>query len=198
MKLTKSILKGIIREELKSLNERTVRLSTFKDANFQPGQFVQILGKKGMVKLDKKSVHKLAKIVRQLSGKKGMGWSFTMEGKLTEGISVADTRFVGKFVIHILSSGSEMRSAILSKKNNSKYGTRDKKDLKTLWDLAGKYKGKEIKEGKLSEMKVNKGKVNKTFNDVINHMRKSEKKLNEDEWYEMTVQLKKWFNKNVM
>jgi hypothetical protein len=73
------------------------------------------------------------------------------EGKLTEGISVADTRFVGKFVIHILSSGNEMRSAILSKKNNSKYGTRDKKDLKTLWDLAGKYKGKEIKEGKLNE-----------------------------------------------
>ena len=73
------------------------------------------------------------------------------EGKLTEGISVADTRFVGKFVIHILSSGSEMRSAILSKKNNSKYATKDKKDLKTLWDLAGKYKGKEIKEGKLTE-----------------------------------------------
>ena len=47
-----------------------------------------------------------------------------------------------------------MRSAILSKKNNSKYGTRDKKDLKTLWDLAGKYKGKEIKEGKLNEGKV--------------------------------------------
>tara|TARA_R100000008_G_scaffold69650_1_gene47058 strand:+ start:31 stop:252 length:222 start_codon:yes stop_codon:yes gene_type:complete len=53
------------------------------------------------------------------------------------------------------------------------------------------------KNKKLSE-KVNKSKVNKVFNDVINHMRKSEKKLNEDEWYEMTVQLKKWFNKNVM
>ena len=66
------------------LTEKTVRLSTMKDANFEPGQFVQLMGKKGMVKLDKKSVHKLAKIVRQLSGKKGMGWSFTMEGKLTE------------------------------------------------------------------------------------------------------------------
>ena len=76
-----------------------------------------------------------------------------LEGKLSEGISVADTRFVGKFVIHILSSGSEMRSAILSKKNNSKYATKDKKDLKTLWDLAGKYKGKEIKEGNLTEGK---------------------------------------------
>ena len=67
------------------LTEKTVRLSTMKDANFEPGQFVQLMGKKGMVKLDKKSVHKLAKIVRQLSGKKGMGWSFTMEGKLNEG-----------------------------------------------------------------------------------------------------------------
>jgi hypothetical protein len=67
------------------LTEKTVRLSTMKDANFVPGQFVQLMGKKGMVKLDKKSVHKLAKIVRQLSGKKGMGWSFTSEGKLNEG-----------------------------------------------------------------------------------------------------------------
>ena len=70
------------------LTEKRVRLSTMKDANFEPGQFVQLMGKKGMVKLDKKSVHKLAKIVRQLSGKKGMGWSFTMEGKLNEGSKV--------------------------------------------------------------------------------------------------------------
>ena len=76
---------------------------------------------------------------------------FMKEGKLTEGISVADTRFVGKFVIHILSSGSEMRSAILSKKNADKYNRNDKNVLKTLWNLAGKYKGKEIKEGKLNE-----------------------------------------------
>ncbi len=72
------------------LTEKTVRLSTMKDANFEPGQFVQLMGKKGMVKLDKKSVHKLAKIVRQLSGKKGMGWSFTMEGKLNEKFNVKD------------------------------------------------------------------------------------------------------------
>ena len=71
------------------LTEKTVRLSTMKDANFEPGQFVQIMGKKGMVKLDKKSVHSLAKIIRQLSGKKGMGWSFTQhEGKLNEGSKV--------------------------------------------------------------------------------------------------------------
>ena len=66
------------------LLEKTVRLSTMKDASFEPGQFVQILGKKGKVKLDKKSVKYLAKWIRQNSGKHGMGWSFT-EGKLNEG-----------------------------------------------------------------------------------------------------------------
>ena len=65
------------------LTEKTVRLSTMKDANFEPGQFVQIVGKKGMVKLDKKSVKWLAKWIRSNSGKHGMGWSFT-EGKLNE------------------------------------------------------------------------------------------------------------------
>ena len=35
------------------LTEKTVRLSTMKDANFVPGLFVQLMGKKGMVKLDK-------------------------------------------------------------------------------------------------------------------------------------------------
>ena len=90
MKFTKKILNKIIKEEVQNvLSEKTIRLSTMKDANFVPGQFVQLMGKKGMVKLDKKSVHKLAKIVRQLSGKKGMGWSFTSEGKLNEGKVVA-------------------------------------------------------------------------------------------------------------
>ena len=65
------------------LLEKTVRLSTMKDANFVPGQFVQLVGKKGMIKLDKKSVKWLAKWIRTNSGKHGMGWSFT-EGKLNE------------------------------------------------------------------------------------------------------------------
>ena len=65
------------------LLEKTVRLSTMKDANFVPGQFVQLVGKKWMIKLDKKSVKFLAKWIRQNSGKHGMGWSFT-ERKLNE------------------------------------------------------------------------------------------------------------------
>jgi len=53
-------------------------------------------------------------------------------------------------------------------------------------------------EEKLSEMKVNKGKVDKTYKSVLNHMRKVIKKLNDDEMYEVTTKLKQWFNKNIM
>jgi hypothetical protein len=56
----------------------------------------------------------------------------------------------------------------------------------------------DITEGKLTEMKVNKSKVMKAYTGVINHMRKVVKKLNDDEMYEVTTQLKKWFNKNIM
>ena len=66
------------------LLEKTVRLSTMKDAIFEPGQFVQILGKKGKVKLDKKSVKYLAKWIRNNSGKHGMGWSFTERSRVQE------------------------------------------------------------------------------------------------------------------
>ena len=80
----RELIKKLVREIVSEINENTVRLSTMKDANFEPGQWVQILGKKGTVKLDKKSVKFLAKWIRQNSGKHGMGWSFT-EGKLNEG-----------------------------------------------------------------------------------------------------------------
>ena len=69
------------------LTEKTVRLSTMKDANFEPGRFVQLVGRKGMIKLDKKSVKFLAKWIRQNSGKHGMGWSFT-EAQIDEGVSM--------------------------------------------------------------------------------------------------------------
>ena len=55
-----------------------------------------------------------------------------------------------------------------------------------------------VEEEKLAEMKVNKGKVDKTYKSVLNHMRKVIKKLNDDEMYEVTTKLKQWFNKNIM
>ena len=84
MKLTKKRLKEIIIEELQKFNEAIVRIAPMKDANFGGGM-VQLLGKKGKVGLDKRSVHKLAKIVRSQSKGSKMGWSFTMESKLDEG-----------------------------------------------------------------------------------------------------------------
>ena len=47
-----------------------------------------------------------------------------------------------------------------------------------------------LNKEKLTEGKVNKSKVMKAYTGVINHMRKNIKKLNDDEWYEMTIQLK--------
>ena len=52
-------------------------------------------------------------------------------------------------------------------------------------------------EEELSES-ANPLKVRKTVDFMIKTLRKQARKLNDDEHYEVTVQLKKWFNKNVM
>ena len=64
-------------------------------------------------------------------------------------------------------------------------------------ELGKVYTDKDNPPFKIAEMKVNKGKVDKTYKSVLNHMRKVIKKLNDDEMYEVTTQLKKWFNKNI-
>jgi hypothetical protein len=67
------------------LIENTVRISQMKDANFSPGM-VQLLGKKGQVGLDRKSVSALVKLVRSGMKGTGMGRSFTTyEEKINEG-----------------------------------------------------------------------------------------------------------------
>ena len=113
------------------LTEKTVRLSTMKDANFVPGEFVQIVGKKGMVKLDKKSVKWLAKWIRSNSGKHGMGWSFT-EGKLTERINVE------KFVKAI----EKGKDVVVYDKKGKRYNLQggDKKSVQVTdhWEDAGR------------------------------------------------------------
>ena len=149
MKITNSILTEMVKQEL---FEKTVRLSTMKDANFVPGQFVQLMGKKGMVKLDKKSVHSLAKIVRQLSGKKGMGWSFTQhEGKLTElaknlkDLQNSTAKNFGSWKSDVL---------VLSKKLSGSEKKKIQKDITTLNKLVygiSQTFEKNLDEGKLNE-----------------------------------------------
>ena len=55
-----------------------------------------------------------------------------------------------------------------------------------------------LNEKKLSEMQINTHKVKRAYNNVLKYMRKEVKKLNDDEMYEVTTQLKRWFNKNIM
>ena len=59
------------------------------------------------------------------------------------------------------------------------------------------YTDKTMPPFKITEMKVNKSKVRKAYEGVLKHMRKEIKKLNDDEMYEVTTKLKKWFNKNI-
>ena len=69
MSITKNRVKQIIKEEyIKLISESRVRLSTWKDANFAPG-IVQLLGKKGKVAMDRKSVSALVKAVRNTLGR---------------------------------------------------------------------------------------------------------------------------------
>jgi hypothetical protein len=67
-------------------------------------------------------------------------------------------------------------------------------------DKGGKQVPNCVPIDEINEMKVNRSKVMKAYNGVLNHMRKVIKsaKLNDDEMYEVTTQLKKWFNKNIM
>ena len=97
MKITEkvdNIIDQMIQEQIfeeGKLIEHTVRISTFKDAMFHRG-IVQLLGKKGKVSMDRKSVSALVKIIRSGQSKgSGMGRSFTTfdsynpKGNLTEG-----------------------------------------------------------------------------------------------------------------
>ena len=58
-------------------------------------------------------------------------------------------------------------------------------------ELGKVYTDKTMPPFKITEMKVNKSKVIKAYEGVLKHMRKEIKKLNDDEWYELTVKLKK-------
>ena len=135
------------------LTEKTVRLSTMKDANFEPGQFVQLLGLKGMVKLDKNSVKFLAKWIRSNSGKHGMGWSFT-EGKLNEEKYVVASVYGDLYTPKAV---PEKQALKLMMKLAKQYAGDNVFMLGVkAWNKPHKYNKKKIKvkEGKLNEAKT--------------------------------------------
>jgi hypothetical protein len=67
------------------------------------------------------------------------------------------------------------------------------KDLK----LGKIYTDKDRPPFKVNES-ANPIKVKKAVDVMIKELRKMGRKLNDDEFYNVTVELKKWFNKNVM
>jgi len=124
------------------LTETTVRLSRMKDANFEPGRFVQILGKKGKVKLDKKSVSALVKLIRSGQTNTGMGRSFTtFESKINE----AKT--------YTLPNGIKVKiefKGITLKSNRSKPVFLDRSEMMTFFKATSRYL-KETRESKVNE-----------------------------------------------
>ena len=79
------------------------------------------------------------------------------EGKLNERLHVVDERYVGKYIIWVLQDGNKIRTAVLGKKGFDNFSSNDPDDLKKLWNLTKKFKGKPIPdiatEGKLNEAK---------------------------------------------
>ena len=145
------------------LIEKTVRLSTMKDANFVPGQWVQIVGKKGMVKLDKKDVKYLAKWIRNNSGKHGMGWSFT-EDKVDE---TKKRDYKAEYKKYGSSTKAKKYRAELNAYNRKKgtYGNGDGKDASHKggkivgFEAESKNRGRAEKSRLKKEGKLNEGKT---------------------------------------
>jgi len=79
------------------------------------------------------------------------------EGKLNERLHVVDERYVGKYIIWVLQDGNKIRTAVMGKKGFDNFSSNDPDDLKKLWNLTKKFKGKPIPdiatEGKLTEGK---------------------------------------------
>ena len=109
----------------------------------------------------KDASHKGGKIVGFESQSKNRGRReksrLKKEGKLNERLHVVDERYVGKYIIWVLQDGNKIRTAVLGKKGFDNFSSNDPDDLKKLWNLTKKFKGKPIPdiatEGKLNEAK---------------------------------------------
>jgi len=166
MKRVKELIKKMVREEMAEMNEVRIPFSsshikqlkrafkdmkgTLPDNNPLVQKIVQLL--KGQ---DKKTLQQLANAdIKYLSDK---AKDILGEGKLNERLHVVDERYVGKYIIWVLQDGNKIRTAVLGKKGFDNFSSNDPDDLKKLWNLTKKFKGKPIPdiatEGKLTEKK---------------------------------------------
>ena len=116
--------------------------------------------RKSKVKSIEQAVAKSLKHLKLLTNKK-YSLDVLPEGKLSEvnqkNLYVADQRYVGKYIIWVLSDNRSFRTAIMGKKGFDNFSSNDTDDLFKLWNLTKKFKGKPIPdiatEGKLTEAK---------------------------------------------
>ena len=111
------------------------------------------------IKFSKEEMHKLHKDgkIEKADDEGKMHTYLYSEGKLNERLHVVDERYVGKYIIWVLQDGNKIRTAVMGKKGFDNFSSNDPDDLKKLWNLTKKFKGKPIPdiatEGKLTEGK---------------------------------------------
>ena len=134
----RELIKKMVREEL---DETTVRISTMKDVSFAGRDRLQLVGKKGKLGLDRKSVSALAKAVRMILGR-----SFTThEGKLNEAKTITLPNGVKAKI--------EFKGITLQAKGKKPVFL-DRTEMMTFFKATQKYMKQGLAAGKMSEEKL--------------------------------------------
>ena len=131
----RELIKKMVREEL---DETTVRISSMKDVSFANRNMLQLLGKKGKLSLDRKSVSALVKAVRMTLGR-----SFTThEQKLNEAKTITLPNGVKAKI--------EFKGITLQAKGKKPVFL-DRTEMMTFFKATQKYMKQGLTAGKVSE-----------------------------------------------
>ena len=134
----RNLIKKMVREELNKINETTVRISKMKDVSFAGRDRLQLVGKKGKLGLDRKSVSALAKAVRSVLGRSFI----THEEKLNEAKTIT------------LPNGVKVKiefKGITLQKSGKKPVFLDRTEMMTFFKATQKYMKQGLAAGKVSE-----------------------------------------------
>ena len=131
----RELIKKMVREEL---NETTVRISPMKDVSFAGRDRLQLLGKKGKLGLDRKSVSALVKAVRSTLGR-----SFTThEQKLNEAKTIT--------LPNVVKAKIQFKGITLQAKGKKPVFL-DRTEMMTFFKATQKYMKQGLAAGKVSE-----------------------------------------------
>ena len=155
----RELIKKMVREEL---DETTVRISTMKDVSFAGRDRLQLVGKKGKLGLDRKSVSALVKAVRS-----ALGRSFTThEQKLNEAKTITLPNGVKAKI--------EFKGITLQAKGKKPVFL-DRTEMMIFFKATQKYMKQGLAAGKMSEGKLSEGKNTKLISNLKNDISKLDK-----------------------